>query len=299
MKSDSVLAPSFAVATCGAIWGIYWIPVRNLAEIGISAAWASLVPLAVTAIVFVFVFSAKKFTGSQLSKATLLTGLIVGTSVTLYTVSLAFTEVIKTVLLFYLTPVWSTILGRWMLNERISLSRIVAVIVGISGLAVILGIGKGFPTISNAGDLMALIAGVMWSYGSIRIKLDTQESVWDHVGAFHIGGTGAAMVFVLLPLPALAPLADWKTLLDGFFWLLIITLAYLPSAYLIFRAAQILSPARIGILLMTEIIVGVVTAAWLSGEPFTWPHLVGTTLIVGAVVIDVSDRFLSAKLPAR
>ena len=34
-------AASFAVALCGAIWGVYWLPLRHLNHIGFSGSWAT------------------------------------------------------------------------------------------------------------------------------------------------------------------------------------------------------------------------------------------------------------------
>ena len=57
-----------------------------------------------------------------------------------------------------------------------------------------------------------------------------------------------------------------------------------------------MSPARVGILLMTEIVFGVLSAALYSGENrsagFISPE---TVLIIGAGVIDVSDRLFAGK----
>ena len=34
-------AASFAVALCGAVWGIYWLPLRHLQHAGLSGSWAT------------------------------------------------------------------------------------------------------------------------------------------------------------------------------------------------------------------------------------------------------------------
>ena len=224
-----------------------------------------------------------------------MTGLLSGTSVVFYAVALGLTEVVKTVLLFYLTPIWSTILGKFLLGEKITAFRIVAVIFGLSGLAVILGIADGIPRLSNLGDLLALLSGMVWAYATVRIREDSNAAVWEQVCAFYIGGAIAALVFVVVPIQGLDKPPTFDAVIQSLFWLGIFTIAFLPSMFLVFWGAKLLSPARVGILLMTEIIFGVSSAAMLSGEPFGWNQVIGITLIFSAAVIDVSDRLFASR----
>ena len=54
--------------------------------------------------------------------------------------------------------------------------------------------------------------------------------------------------------------------------------------------AMLLTPGRIGILLMSDVVVGVGSAAALAGEPFGWREATGTVLIVGAAFVEVLGR---------
>lgn len=290
MRRDTVLAPSIAVAASGAIWGMYWIPVRQLDQIGMTPIWTSFIAFGITGLIFLVFFVNQWLKTGRLPWGVFVTGLVIGGAIVLYAVALVLTEVIKAVLLCYLMPVWSTIFGRFMLKEPITPYRVIAVIAGLGGAAVILGITDGIPNISNIGDLVALAAGILWAYGAIRIKADEQATVWEQVGAFYIGSSIFAFVFILFPVQNLAPPLDIGTLVDSLFWMFVLVAVYLPSMFLIFWANQIMSPARVGILLMTEIVFGVLSAALYAGEPIGWIHVIGTVLIIGAGVIDVSDR---------
>ena len=72
-------------------------------------------------------------------------------------------------LLFYISPVWSTLLGILFLGERLTLNRVLAIILGFSGLAVILGAGEGFPWPRHIGDWFALGAGLTWAIALVRL----------------------------------------------------------------------------------------------------------------------------------
>jgi drug/metabolite transporter (DMT)-like permease len=61
----------------------------------------------------------------------------------------------------------------------------------------------------------------------------------------------------------------------------------LPITYLTIWPATVLSPGRVGMLLMVEVIVGVVSAAILTDEQFGVRELAGTVLIISAGVVEV------------
>ncbi len=289
------MLPSIAVAMSGAVWGLYWIPIRQLDASGIPASWTSFITFGFVGLLSLAAFARQWSKTGRLPRSIILTGLLSGTSVVFYAVALGLTEVVKTVLLFYLTPIWSTILGKFLLGEKITAFRIVAVIFGLTGLAVILGIADGIPRLSNFGDLLALLSGMVWAYATVRIREDSKAAVWEQVCAFYIGGAIAALVFVVVPIQGLDKPPSLDAVIQSLFWLGIFTIAFLPSMFLVFWGAKLLSPARVGILLMTEIIFGVASAAMLSGEPFGWNQAIGITLIFSAAVIDVSDRLFASK----
>jgi drug/metabolite transporter (DMT)-like permease len=73
----------------------------------------------------------------------------------------------------------------------------------------------------------------------------------------------------------------------AWYWILIIALSMLPITYLTIWPATVLSPGRVGMLLMVEVIVGVVSAAILTDEPFGVREFAGTVLIISAGVVEV------------
>ena len=54
--------------------------------------------------------------------------------------------------------------------------------------------------------------------------------------------------------------------------------------------AQRLTPGRVGILLLGEVVVGVASAALLTDEPFGWREGLGTALILGAALAEVAKQ---------
>ena len=283
------LLPSVVLALIGMSWGVFWLPMRLLDEIGLGGAWATLAVFA-TALVLLFpVIIARRRRLAAGGTSLLVTGMITGAAFALYATALVLTEVVYTILLFYLTPVWSTLLGRIMLGEKITRRRLLALILGIAGLFVILGFDRGLPLPRNIGDWMALLSGIGWAYGSLRLYRSENASAWESTSAFFAGGLLITLVGVLIPIDVTTPSSE--SLVAATPWLFLLVAAYLvPSMLVLLWAASRLSPGRVGLLLMGEVVVGVISAALLTDEPFGGRELIGTILIVSAGVIEVTRR---------
>ena len=65
--------------------------------------------------------------------------------------------------------------------------------------------------------------------------------------------------------------------------------AVIPSGYAIVWAARRLSPGRVGILMMSEVLVAVVSATLLAGEFMGVGEWMGAVLIIGAAVLEVTS----------
>lgn len=281
--------PALAVALCGAMWGFFWYPLRWFDGEGIGAGWIGLVfNLVALASCLPWLLRRAAWDGARRQ---VLTGLLLGTAFSFYTVSLVLTDVIDAILLFYLTPVWSTLGGCVFLGHRLGLTRVFAIACGFAGLACILGPGGGLPVPRNAGDWLALASGILWSAGSLRSYRWPVAGIALPVFTFCAGGAvSAAFVLVVgtglaLPLAAignLAALLPWVVLLAF--------ILFVPPNFLVLWATQRMDPGRVGILLMTEVLFGAISAALLSGEPFGALEFTGTALIVAAALVDVLGR---------
>lgn len=283
-SGSTVRLASIAVVTGGAFWGLFWIPVRALESLGLTGAWPGLV-IYVSALLLVapFLFASRLPTGSAPHLA--LAGLLTGTAFTFYGTSIVLTDVLRALLFFYLTPVWGTAIGVMFLGERLTLARTTAIVLAIAGLCVVLGFGN--QSAINLGDVFALAAGLFWAVGTYKVfKLPKTPTV--HLSAAFLMGsiliTIMLLVFgqgVLGPEPSFPPL---HVLLpyaaaSGLFAIPMIMLTLWP--------ASVLTPGRIGILLMSEVVVGIVSAALFAGEAVGPFEAIGAFLIISASLVEV------------
>lgn len=288
-KTSQNLLAAGAVALCGAMWGVFWVPLRWFDGAGIGGGWVALIFNAVallSALPWLMRRAAWRGFADQA-----INGLLLGTAFSLYTVSLVMTDVIHAILLFYLTPVWST-LGNWLIyRERLDGGRALAMVLGFAGLAAVLGVTEGLPMPRNLGDVVALASGMFWAAGSIRSFRRPSERIALPVFSFSLGGVISSLIILMAAAQAGLPLSVPGPLAAMLPWIVLVALVlFVPPNFLVLWAAQRIDPARVGILLMTEVLFGSISAAILSGEPFTLMEGIGTALIVAAGLIEVLRR---------
>ena len=91
--------------------GVYWLPLRHLEGLGFTGASAGIalyIGCLVVLLPFTLRFGATIRTQWRIL---LFSSLLTGAAFSLFTTALALTDVIRAILLFYLTPAWGTILG--------------------------------------------------------------------------------------------------------------------------------------------------------------------------------------------
>jgi len=276
--------PETAIAISGALWGLYWIPVRHLEAGGVSVVWMTLGLFVIALVLFVPVLILHPPARAVLTRRMLATGLLTGGSFVLYTVAIVLTEVVTAILLFYLSPVWATVLGRVLLAERFTVTRVAALVLGLGGLWVVLGGESGLPLPRNPGDWCALIAGVTWAFGTLRVHQDAAVSPIAHTAALFAGGMVVIAIIALLPgmeAPVPAATVPAAAIVLG------VAVLSVLSAGGILWGARLISPGRAGLLLMMEVITGLASAAVLAGEPFGPTQILGSMLIVSAALVEV------------
>lgn len=285
MISSIETRAKLACLYAGGVWGLFWIPLRALEETGMHGLWITVVYFLVPTICLVPVtlwrWQHVKRGGLNLQ----ITAMISGGALLLYSTSIVYTDVVRALLLFYLTPIWGTILARIILGDAITPLRIIAMALAIIGMLTIFGLGARFPVPQNVGDWMGLFSGVLWAIASVRIRMAEKQTAIDMtVGFFQwslIFSFAAAFFLASSHMPTVSQTLPAMPLLLIFMVLLI-----LPGTYASLWGPKYLSPGVAGLLFMTEIVVGAISVALLAGEPFGSRELIGIFLIVGASFLE-------------
>ncbi|MCZ0964181.1 DMT family transporter [Paracoccus benzoatiresistens] len=279
------LASGIVLAT-GIFWGIYWFPVRAIAELGLDGAWGTgAITLAAMLFLLPFVFARK----GDLRDANLVGVAAIalgGAAFALYSIGFLYGKVALVVLLWFFSPVWSVLIAKYLLRCHVPKLRLVAIAVGLAGLFIMLGGDGELPVPGSFGEWMALTGGLIWALATAGMRLKSQVPPAPAAFLFALGATVTSFVFapVLEPVPSIA-LSDLgaaavHVFLTGGLW-------WGASIAALMWATVRLDPARVGILLMTEVIFGAVTAAIFAGESLSPSEMIGGTLVILCGLLEV------------
>ncbi len=284
------LLPSLAILAGAVLWGLFWIPVRGVEAAGVHAYWVGPVIFAASSLLFLPLVFIRRRAFAEHWRSIWLPGLMSGFAFALYIASINLTDVVRAILLFYMTPLWSTLLGVLILNERLTLNRIAALVLAAGGLYAVLAVGDGLPIPQNIGDWFALISGLFWSIASVKLFQGGNHFIVEKVITFVVFALVLSLSLVFAHQDGWALMPELNQILAGRYWVLLLAVAMLPICFLTIWPATMLSPGRVGMLLLGEVIVGVVSAALLIDEPFGTRELLGTLLIVAAGAVEVLRR---------
>ena len=288
----------YACLYAGAVWGLFWIPLRELEDAGLHGLWITVIYFLIPALCLVPVtiwrWKYVKRGGFQLQ----LTAIISGGALLLYSTSIVYTDVVRAILLFYLTPVWGIILGRIFLGDKISTPRVIAMILAIIGMLTIFGLGSKFPLPQNLGDWLGLCSGFMWAIAMVLINKNKNHSTIElTVGFFQWSLILSLFAAVLLSpdsLPSFDKIVPVIPLMLTFMVLLI-----LPGTYASLWGPKYLNPGVVGLLFMTEIVVGAISVAILAGEPFGIREITGVLFIAGASMLEPLSQLRNVSIDHR
>jgi drug/metabolite transporter (DMT)-like permease len=275
------------LALSAGVWGLYWLPLRSIEELGVSASWSVVLFNACPLVVLVplLLFNYQQLKG--LVGPTILAGLMIGIAFNLYANGLLETTVARATLLYYLTPIWSTLLGVVWLSEPLTKARIIAIGVALIGLFLLLSNANSSNQALNIGDLYSFMSGIFWAIGVSVLNRWATIPILPLLACTFLATTlFSALTAGLLSANPVPDLQAVKMALPAAaFWAIFI---FVPSFFIIFRISQLLFPGRVGILTMTEAIVAIVSAAILiPEESMLLLQWLGAGAIIMAGLIEV------------
>ena len=289
-KSDKILSLIIVVSSCA--WGLYWLPLRSIEQSGIVGSWSIVLVNACPLLILVplIFFNLDKL--KKYPKPIFFAGIMIGAAFTFYANGLVETSVIRATLLFYLSPIWSTIIGIIWLNERLTIARVISIIVALIGIIFLLYDFRDQETvILNFGDFSSILSGLFWALGASILKKWSNLPIIPLTAIVYFSTTSLSILLAVMvykaPIPSLALIGQNFPI--AFIWSVIVLL---PSFCIIFRISQILFPGRVGILMMSEVAVAVISAKiLLPEEQMVILQWIGALAILLAGVVEIIFGF--------
>ena len=284
LKNTTNLNAIFACIVAATLWGLYWIPLRFLENSGISGLWASVLIYFVS---FLFVFPRFfKLRADFYASKTLyvLLAIFAGWTNLGFVLALLEGEVVRVMVLFYLSPIWATLLAFLILDERLKRHNILALALAVTGVFLIswhpeVKFTKSF----HRADLYAITSGLAFAITNILVRkigglTHTVKMCSAWFGVMVLAGCGILFTQEGFPVVTLNNL------------LLIIVLGFPLMIVLTWTAQYAVSNLPIylsSVLFLFEIIVGAVSAVMLANEFITIIQFIGIVMILSAGFLNL------------
>lgn len=259
------------------MWGLIWYPMRILEQQGLPVVWSTLLMYLAAAIVAsVMLFKQIRDFAGHWPLSLWALAVAAGVTNIAFLVALTQGEVMRVMLLFYLSPLWSVLLSRWWLGEKISRLSILMIIVAMSGTMIMLWHPEiGMPWPNDMADWLALFAGFMFSVNNVlsrkladvAMEVKTTIVYWGVVMV-----AGLVLVLQQSSVPDIS-LNLWIAVmvLGGLcFTAMTVAVLYGLARMPVFRSA---------ILMLSELVVAAISAWWLTNEQMSQAEWLGGALI--------------------
>lgn len=260
------------------MWGLIWYPLRLLDEAGMSAVWASLV-MYLAAGLAVLPFMIKQRFFSHISTDLIWLGIAAGITNVAFLTALIEGEIMRVMLLFYLSPIWSVLLGRWWLGEKLSPIAIIMFCLAMLGSLIMLwnpDIGWPWPT--GLGDWLALIGSIAFSVNNVLARKLGDVSMTHKVGSIWWGAVIISALVLILQqssIPIVNEIVWLSAAAMGIFGMIAMNIAVLYglAKMPVYRSA---------VIMLFELIVAAIAAWFLTNEVLSVSEWIGGLLIISA-----------------
>ena len=287
-NNQNTFLPAAALLLGASIWGIIWYPIRLLEQAGISGAISTTVTYFIALIMGLILFRKElRYNIIFNGNAHLLFWIcfFAGWTNIAYILAVILGEIARVLLLFYLSPLWTILFARLLLNEQLIPQGYLVMALSITGAVVMLWHpDTPFPLPKSYGDWLGLTGGIMFALVNVLIRKDHSHSIELKSIAIWLGATliglGCSFFFVESLHVIDIALQHWKLLL-------LIGVAMFLLSIMVQYGLTYTPANRAIILLMFELVVAAVTAYFLANEALTWRELVGGGMIVAAGLLSV------------
>ena len=279
---------AFALAISAGAWGIYWLPQRILEEGGLTGGWGTIAQMIIGVLILSPISVWRKIKGKTSGLELPVTGTLIGGGFICYALSFLLTDVVRALILFYMTPLWTTIFEIMFLKKRPGVERMITLALALGGLWIVFSKQTILPLPENSGDWLALAGGAIFAGGMIRLEIIKTDGVFPLIFSFFFYGTIFNIIAGYLLADYLGPMPVIEAFISMASFLIIISVFYfIPTGIVILWSPSKLGAGLCSILFLSEIIVGVISSGILTDEPFGWREIVGSSMIVIGGILAV------------
>ena len=279
---------SFALLVAAGMWGLFWIPQRALEAGGLTGGWATISQMVIPFAMLLPISLWRLYKGQSFGLEYPLIGLLFGGGIACYANSFLLTDVVRALILFYITPVWTTIFEIVFLRQIPRFYRYITLVLALSGVWIVFGQEGVIPLPQNSGDWIALLGGILIAASAVRMEIKKPEGIYPILFSFFFYGGLFTLIqsYFLSDYLGDAPsIESWVAMMP---WLILIAILFhIPTNIVILGAPSRIGAGIFSIIILFEIVVGTFSAAVLTDELIGWREILGSSFIIFAGLTEI------------
>ena len=205
-SSRQTLLASAALVFNALVWGTSWWPFRRLHAAGLHPLWATAIVFGVASLIIV---AARPRALVQVLRTPALWLLVAaaGTTNAAFNWAVVIGDVVRVVLLFYLMPLWTVLLARIVLGERLSAAAALRIALALVGAAIVLwpesagaapaSWAERLPLPRSLADWLGIVGGFTFAFNNVMLRREAAQPEEGRALAMFVGGAVVAGVLAI------------------------------------------------------------------------------------------------------
>ena len=271
-----------SLLTGATVWGLIWYPYRVIEAAGLGGVSASLITYLVALVFAVIAFQATlrtaRFSWWLPAIALAAGGCNIG-----YVLAILHGEVMRVLLLFYLSPLWTVLLSRVLLKEHLTHDGAKVIALSLAGAVIMLWHPRlGFPWPDNLAEWIGLAAGICFALQNVLIRKTVALSI--ELKSIAVFAGVIVLGLILMPFEPASSISG----LGNLEWtILIVTGIVLLVVNVVVQFGLMRLPANQAIVIyLFELVVAAISSWLLAGETMGLREWIGGAMIITASVFS-------------
>lgn len=282
-KYSSNILPVISLLVSATLWGIAWFPLRVLESSGINGLWTSALVYSVPLILGA-IFLVKQYKQILIQPGWLLLIAVANAWCNVsFILAVLDGNIMRVLLLFYLSPLWATLLAWLILGESLSRMAVFTLMVAMTGAVIMLWDSSiGWPWPKSQADWLAITSGMAFALANVSVRKTQAVSIPVKNLASWFGVSVLAIGWIFLsdqPLPV--------TESDVIVWTLLIgPIIVLVMTFTVQYGVTKLPVYRSAVILLFELVAGAISSQLFTDETMGLNEWIGGGFIVLAAYLS-------------
>jgi drug/metabolite transporter (DMT)-like permease len=279
--------PIICLLVAATLWGVFWYPLRLLEAQGLSGVWASLF-IYLGTFVIAFPVLVRRYHELFVTPYLLLAIMIAsGWCNVAFILAIIDGEIVRVILLFYLSPIWSTILARFVLKEELTLlARLTIILAIIGAMTMLWSPDIGYPWPASSADWLALSSGIAFALANLFIHLARRTSIQVKTSVAWVGVVVIASLMIVIQSPPLQ-ISSISTVFSA---LLVGVILMSIMTFCVVYGVTHMPIHRSAVILLSEIVAAAVSAYLLTDERMSLYEWTGGSIVILAAYLAARQQ---------